>query len=255
VLLAINVGNTNTSIGVFENKMLGSWRICTYKEKTADEYELIISQFLCQGGIGAKEITGIIISSVVPPVLIQLREMSIRGFNIEPVIVSSDLELGMTIQYDNPKELGADRIVNAVGGYAIYGGPLIVVDFGTATNFDVVSEEGVYFGGAIAPGIGISMEALWDRTALLPKIDLSISRGEAIGRNTISCMQSGCYFGFLGLMEEIIRRIKHELPKEPKVIATGGLAELIAGNSKLVDSIDPDLTLKGLQIIFDRVCS
>ena len=253
MLLAIDVGNTNIVIGVFDNKrILESWRLFTDRKKTSDEYRLLISQLFYQSRIEADQIRGIIISCVVPPILPQLWEMSGREFHLEPVVVDTGLEIGMPILYDNPKELGADRIANAIGGYVEYGGPLIIVDFGTSTNFDVVSEEGAYLGGAIAPGVSISAEALSDRAALLPKIDVRAAP-QAIGKNTISSMQSGFYFGFLGQMEEIIRRVKRELPREPRVIATGGLAELMAGNSELVEVVDPDLTLKGLQIIFDRV--
>jgi len=252
MLLAINVGNTSIGIGIFDGKkLLKSWRIASDKGKTADEYGLLISQLLQQSGFETAQIGGIAISCVVPPILTQLKEMSLRWFHLEPVVVSAELEIGMPILYDNPKQLGTDRIANAVAGYAEYGGPLIIVDFGTATNFDVVSGEGAFLGGAIAPGVGISIEALSERTALLPKIDISAPL-QAIGKDTTSSMQSGCYFGFLGQMEEIIRRIKRELPGEPRVIATGGFANLIARNSGLVELVDPDLTLKGLQIIFER---
>jgi len=253
VLLAIDVGNSNIVFGVFYgNDIIAELRVYADTKKTGDEYAIIISAFLNQKGIDIRQITGVIISSVVPSILTQLREMSIRWFREDATVVSSDLSLGIKILYDNPKELGADRIVNAVAGYAEYGGPIIIIDLGTATTFDVVSEDGEFLGGAIAPGIGISIEALAGRTALLPKIDLKVPT-TAIGKNTLSCMQSGCYFGFLGQIEEIIRRIKAELPKEPKVIATGGLANVIANESKLIDQIDSDLTLKGLRIIHDRV--
>ena len=168
--------------------------------------------------------------------------------------MNADLDVGLRVLYDNPKELGADRIANAVGGYAEYGGPLIIVDFGTSTNFDVVSTDGAYHGGAIAPGVRTSSEALSQRAALLPRIDMRVPP-QAIGKNTMSSMQSGFYFGFLGQMEEIIRQVKRELPQEPRVVATGGLAKLIAEKSELVEVIDPDLTLKGLQIILERVSS
>jgi len=253
VLLAIDVGNTNIVMGVFDGKrMVESWRLFTDKKKTSDEYRLLIAQLFHQSEIKTGKIDGIIISCVVPPILRQLREMSSRAFDLEPIVVDKDLDIGMPVSYDNPKELGADRIANAVGGYVNYGGPLIIVDFGTSTNFDVVSQEGAYLGGAIAPGVSISAEALSQRAALLPRVDMQ-AVPRAIGKNTIASMQSGFYFGFRGQMEEIIRQIKRELPQNPRVIATGGLAELMAGNSDLVEIVDPDLTLKGLQIIFDRV--
>jgi type III pantothenate kinase len=255
MLLAIDMGNTNIVIGVFDGKRLvESWRLSTDKTKTADEYRMLLSQLLHQSGIETDQIDGIIISCVVPPVLPLLQETCARQFGQEPVLVSADLDVGMRILYDNPKELGADRIANAIGGYAEYGGPLIVVDFGTSTNFDVVSSEGAYLGGVIAPGIRISSEALSQRAALLPRIDMRVPP-HAIGKNTMASMQSGFFFGFLGQMEEIIRQIKRELPQEPKVVATGGLAKLMAEKSELVDVIDPALTLKGLQIILERVSS
>lgn len=255
MLLAIDVGNSNIVIGVFDDKrIVESWRLSTDKTKTADEYRLLLYQLLHQSNISTDFIDGVIISCVAPSVLTSLREMCVRQFGREPVLVGSGLDVGVKILYDNPKELGADRIANSVGGYVEYGGPLIIVDFGTSTNFDVVSANGEYLGGAIAPGARISSEALSERAALLPKIDMRFSP-QAIGKNTMASMQSGLYFGFLGQMEEIIRQIKNELPQEPKVIATGGLAPLIAARSELVDIIDPDLTLKGLQIILERVSS
>jgi len=253
MLLAIDVGNTNIVIGVFDGKrIVESWRLSTDRAKTADEYRLLLFQLLSQSDIAADQIAGIIISCVVPPVLPRLREMCVKQFHQEPVVVGADLDVGVTVLYDNPKELGADRIANAVGGYAEYGGPLIVVDFGTSTNFDVISADGAYLGGAIAPGVRISSEALSARAALLPKIDMRVAP-RAIGKNTISSMQSGFYFGFRGQMEEIIRQIKRELPQEPKVVATGGLSKLMAEKSELVDVIDPNLTLKGLRIILERI--
>ena len=252
MLLAIDVGNSNIVIGFFYRKdLIANLRIHTDTRRTADEYAILLSEFLSRKVMDLKQVTGVIISSVVPQALVQLREMSLQWLHEEPIVVNSNLDLGIKILYDNPDELGADRIVNAVGGYFKYGGPLIIIDLGTATTFDVVSENGDFLGGAIAPGIGISIEALAGRTALLPKIDLS-STPQAIGKSTISCIQSGCFFGSLGQIEEIIRRIKLGLPKSPKVIATGGLANLIAKESKLIDLIDPDLTLKGLRIIYDR---
>lgn len=255
MILAIDVGNTNIVIGVFDNKkIVESWRLSTDKTKTADEYRLLLSQLLYQSHIEIHQIHDIVIACVVPPILQRLQEMCARQFQQEPLIVSTDLDVGLTVLYDDPKVLGADRIANAVGGYAEYGGPLIIVDFGTSTNFDVVSTEGAYLGGSIAPGVRISSEALSERAALLPKIDMRAAP-KAIGKNTMASMQSGLYFGFLGQMEEIIRRIKSELPQEPRVIATGGLAELMAEGSKLVELVDPILTLKGLRIILERISS
>lgn len=255
MVLAIDVGNTNIVVGVLDNKrIVESWRLSTDRTKTADEYRLLLSQLLHQSDIEADQITGIIISCVVPPILPRLQEMCALQFQQEPIIVNTDLDVGLTILYDNPRALGADRIANSIGGYAEYGGPLIVVDFGTSTNFDVVSAEGAYLGGAIAPGVRISSEALSERAALLPRIDMRVAP-QAIGKNTMASMQSGFYFGFLGQMEEIIRRIKRELPQEPRVVATGGMARLMAEGSELVEIIDPDLTLKGLRIILERILS
>lgn len=256
MILAIDVGNTNIVIGVFDNKkIVESWRLSTDKTKTADEYRLLLSQLLYESHIEIDQIDGIVIACVVPPILQRLQEMCARQFQQqEPLIVNTDLDVGLTILYDNPEVLGADRIANAVGGYAEYGGPLIIVDFGTSTNFDVVSAEGAYLGGSIAPGVRISSEALSERAALLPKIDMRAAP-KAIGKNTMASMQSGLYFGFLGQMEEIIRRIKSELPQEPRVIATGGLAKLMAEGSELVELVDPILTLKGLRIILERISS
>ncbi|MBD3180780.1 type III pantothenate kinase [Candidatus Poribacteria bacterium] len=253
MLLAIDVGNTNIVIGVFgEDKLKESWRLSTDKTKTADEYRLLIAELFHHSKIKTNKIEAVIIACVVPSILNRLTEMCSHTFHIEPMVINADLEIGASILYDNPRELGADRLANAIGGYSEYGGPLIIVDFGTTTNFDVVSSEGGYLGGAIAPGVGTSAEMLSERAALLPRIDIRTVT-QAIGKNTISSMQSGLYFSFLGQMEEIIRRIKKELSRKPKVIATGGLAEIIASESDLVDIIDPDITLKGLKIIYKKV--
>lgn len=253
MLLAIDIGNSNIVLAIFDNKkIIEILRIFTDRNKTSDEYWLLITDFFNQIGITREHLKDIIISSVVNPVLERIKEALVHRLKIEPLIVDFDVDIGIKILYENPKELGIDRIVNAVGGYEEYGGPLIIIDFGTATTFDVVDENGDFIGGAIAPGIGISISALSEKAPALPKVDISIPE-KAIGKNTISNMQSGFFYGFLGQTEELIRRIKLELTKEPKVIATGGLAKTIATCSKLIDLVEPDLTIKGLQVIYNRL--
>ena len=257
LLLAIDIGNTTTVIGVFKGEELArSWRIATENGRLADEYGALFTLFLRDAGVDPLSIEGVVISSVVPAVLPNVVEMCRRYLKREPVIVSAEMDLGLVLKVKNPLEVGADRIVNALGAYEEHGGPCIVVDFGTATTFDVISSKGEYLGGAIAPGIGISMEALFSRAAKLPKVELK-KPPSPIGSDTITSVQSGFFYGFLGQMEEIIRRITEELSRmgepRPKVIATGGLAELIASASKLVDLIDPDLTIKGLRIAYRRI--
>jgi len=253
MLLAIDIGNTNIVIGVFsEKKLLNDWRISTNSNKLADEYGTLISEMLKLSSINHNEFEGIIISSVVPPLLSAMTNMCLRYFNISPKIVSVEEDLGVQLLYDNPQEIGSDRIVNTIGAYEEYGGPLIVVDFGTATSFDAVSPDGGYLGGVIAPGIGISADALFARAARLARVELR-RPGRVIGKNTAECIQSGFYYGFLGQMEEIIRRMKEEIGDNPDVIATGGFARFIAADSQLVDKIDANLTLKGLRVLFDRI--
>lgn len=253
MLFAIDIGNSNIVMAILDDKkIINTLRIFTDKNKTPDEYWLLVTGFLNQIGIKKESIEGVIISSVVNPVLRRIKETFINRLQIEPLIVNVDMDIGIRILYENPRELGIDRLVNAVGGYEEHGGPLLIVDFGTATTYDVVDENGNFIGGAIAPGIGISIYALSEKAPALPKVDITIPE-KAIGKNTISNMQSGFYYGFLGQTEEIIRRIKLELPKEPKVIATGGLAKTIAVHSKLINLVEPDLTIKGLQVIYSRL--
>lgn len=253
MLFAVDIGNSNIVMAVLDNKkIINTLRIFTDKNRTSDEYWLLITEFLSQIGIARENIEGVIISSVVNPVLKKIKETFINRLRIEPLIVNVDMDIGIKILYENPKELGVDRAINAVGGYEEHGGPILIIDFGTATTYDVVDENGNFIGGAIAPGIGISIDALSEKAPALPKVDIIIPE-KAIGRNTISNMQSGFYYGFLGQTEEIIRRIEFELPKEPKVIATGGLAKIIAVHSELIDLVEPDLTIKGLQIIYNRL--
>ena len=253
MVLAIDIGNTNIVIGAFAGKqLLNDWRISTDPSKLADEYGILIRKMLKLSSIDHDEFEGIIISCVVPPLLSAMTNMCLRYFNISPKVVSIEEELGIQLLYDNPQEIGSDRIVNAIGAYKEYGGPLIVVDFGTATSFDAVSADGSYLGGVIAPGIGISVDALFARAARLARVELR-RPGRVIGKNTAECIQSGFYYGFLGQMEEIIRRMKEEIGDKPRVIATGGLARFIAADSQLVDRVDANLTLKGLRVLFDRI--
>jgi type III pantothenate kinase len=253
MILAVDIGNTTIGIGVLaQEEIKASWRIQTNRYRLADEYAAIICELLRIHEIPRSDFEGIIISSVVPSVLSELVSMSERYFHITPIVVSAKEKLGIELRCDYPEEVGPDRITTAAGAYQVYGGPLIVADFGTATTFDAVSADGAYLGGAISPGIQISMEALFDRTALLRRIDLS-PPPNVIGKNTNDCLRSGFYYGFLGQMEGIIRRMKAELGEDTKVIATGGLAPLIAKDSEWVDLVDPELMLKGLHILYNRI--
>ncbi|WP_246946052.1 type III pantothenate kinase [Bacillus pinisoli] len=252
MIFVLDVGNSNTVLGVFnDQKLMHHWRIETNRNKTEDEYGMLIKALLLQEDITFSHIKGIIISSVVPPIMYSLEKMCIKYFGIHPLVVGPGIKTGLNIKYENPREVGADRIVNAVAGISLYGAPLIIVDFGTATTYCYINEHKQYMGGAIAPGIYISTEALYSRAAKLPRIE--ITRPESIvGRNTVNAMQAGIVYGYVGQVEGIVSRIKNETKSNPTVIATGGLASLIAKESSLIDVIDPFLTLKGLQIIYLR---
>ena len=251
MLLVFDVGNTNIVLGLYDgDKMIYHWRAATNELKTADEYAASLGMMFQLDGVTFAMVTDIIISSVVPPVNPTLEYLCRRYFHVEPMMVGPGMKTGLNILYDNPRELGADRIVNAVAGITLYGGPLIIIDLGTATTFCAIDEKKRYLGGAVTPGIGISMEALFQRASKLPRIELTPA-SSVICKNTVSAMQSGIYYGAIGQVDGIVRRMKKEMGyKEIKVIATGGLADLIASQSETIDVIDPLLTLKGLYILF-----
>ena len=251
MLLVFDIGNTNIVLGAYDGKeLLQHWRVSTDRLKTGDEYGMLINNLFTYGGLSINDIEAVIISSVVPPLVVPLVKMCQRYFNVDPLIVGPGIKTGISIKYENPREVGADRIVNAVAAHHKYGGSLIIVDFGTATTFCVVAENGDYLGGAIAPGIGISTEALYQRAAKLPRIEL-VKPKTVICRNTVTSMQSGIIYGFIGQVDGIVNRMKEELGHDAFVVVTGGLANLIAPDSSTINAVEQFLTLEGLQVIYE----
>ncbi len=255
VLLAIDIGNTNVSLGLFGNdgeprELLEHWRLGTHRDRTSDELVISMRSLFENAEIDRHRVTDVIISSVVPPLLPIWERVSTKLFERPPMIVGPGIRTGMQVRYENPREVGADRIVNAVAAYEIMGGPVIAVDFGTATTFDCVSKNGDYLGGAIFPGIMISMEALFDRAAMLHRIEIQRPKS-VIGKTTTQSLQSGLLYGYAGMVDAMVERIRGELG-EARVIATGGLAHRIAGESGTIERVEPFLTLEGLRLLFEK---
>ena len=254
MILVVDVGNTNIVLGIYqEDTLLHHWRLSTSRHSTTDEYGVMIHNLLAMAKVSIHDIKGVIISSVVPPIVRTMEQLCERYLHKVPLIVGPGIKTGLNIRYENPREVGADRIVNAVAAIELYGigRPLVIVDFGTATTFDVIDAKGNYLGGAIVPGIGISTEALYQRAAKLPRIELTKPK-TVIGRNTIHSMQAGIIFGYAGQVDGIVSRIEEELGQKTRVIATGGLAELIGSESNMIEETNPLLTLEGLRLIYQR---
>ena len=252
MLLVLDIGNTNTAIGIFrEQKLIKEWKIKTEEDKTSDEYAFTLLSLLKFSRLKGEAVKSVIISSVVPPLTPVFQDLCQKLFQIRPLVVGPGLKTGMPILYENPLEVGADRVVAAVAAFEKYGGPCIVVDFGTATTFDVVSSKGEYLGGAIAPGIQISAQALFSKTAKLPRVEIKKPK-RVIGRSTVSSIQSGLFFGYIGLISNIIEEIRKELGERAKVISTGGFAAHISPEIKYIDFYEPHLILEGLRIIYER---
>jgi len=256
MLLAIDIGNTNIVLGVFEDAALGrSWRLATARDRTADELGLMVSDLLERGKIALATIDGVVLASVVPQLTGPVIEMSNRYLGLTPLNVEAGVDIGMPNLYAHPSEVGADRLVNGVAAYEAYGRergvPLVVLDFGTATTFDAISAKGEYLGGVICPGIQISADALFQRAARLPRIDVR-KPANVIGRTTVTSMQSGLFFGYVAMVEGLVSRLRRELGGSAFCVATGGLADVIAPETNVVDAVDRDLTLHGLRIVWER---
>jgi type III pantothenate kinase len=256
MLLAIDVGNTNIVLGVFEgDTLVRSWRLHTVRERTSDELGMMVDSLFDHDRIDRSKVEGIVLGSVVPPLTTTTRIMVERYFHARPLTIEPGVETGMPILYDNPAEVGADRIVNAIAAYEGWGRtahrPLLVVDFGTATTLDAVTAKGEYLGGAICPGVQISADALFQRAAKLPRIDVR-KPASAIGRTTVGAMESGLFYGYVGMVEGLVRRMDAEVGGDALCVATGGLADVIAPETPLIHHVDPDLTLHGLKIVWDR---
>ena len=252
MLLALDAGNSNITIGAFDGReMRAQWRLRTVHEQTADEWGILLRNLFAPAGLDIAAVDGIIIASVVPPIDSTLALMTQRYFNTEAMFVTPRTNLGLTVCYDNPNEVGADRLVNGVAGFYKYGGPCVVVDFGTTINFDVISKNAEYLGGAIAVGIGIAIDALFSKTARLPLVDFRPPK-DVVGTNTVASMQSGLYFGAVGMIDGILERILEKLGPETHLVATGGQARMIVNGSRYLKTVDEHLTLEGLQMIWER---
>jgi len=253
MILVFDVGNTNIVLGVFKGKQLVThWRISTDRYKTADEYGILLKQLFECEGFNLEDIEAAVMSSVVPPLMYSLQHSINKYCGISPIVIGPGIKTGIDIKYDNPREVGADRIVNAVAAYEKYGGPVIIVDFGTATTFCAISEKAEYVGGTIAPGIKISSEALFQKASKLPRVEL-VKPGKYICKNTVNSMQAGIIYGYVGLVDNIVSNAKRELNwGDAKVVATGGLSRLIASESKTIDTVDSLITLDGLRILYER---
>lgn len=251
MLLVMNVNNTNAKFGLYrDGRWMAHWRIASDRKKMPDEYAMLLRDLFDFAGLAWADVSGVALASVVPPLTGIFVEMSQRYLGHEPLVVTTDIKTGVRVLTDYPAEVGADRILNALAVHRLYGGPAIVVDFGTATTFDTISTEGDYLGGAIAPGLGIAAEALFSHTARLPRIEL-VAPPAAIGHNTVHAMQSGLILGYVGLVEGLVARIRAELGGQAKVIATGGLAPALERATSVVEVVDPMLTLEGLRLIYD----
>lgn len=253
MILVIDVGNTHSLLGVFEGKeLLTNWRISTDKDRSADELGMLLLNLFAYGKLNVEEVEAVVVASVVPSLLYTIEHTIKKYLKIDPMIIGPGTKTGINIRCQNPKEVGVDKIVNAVAGYEMYGGPLIIIDMGTATTFCAISAKGEYLGNAICPGIKISTEALYQKAAMLPKIDV-IKPDNVIGKNTVASMQSGIFYGYAGQIDYIVKRMKHEMRENSvKVIATGGFARLFAEETQVINEVNSTLTLNGLRIVYER---